>query len=205
MKRTVFVILVYFTGFRFVALAQGNRPAFIDGDISFSAYMGLHAHIDDLPLCERELVFVRFKIDQEGQVRDISFSQHTDSLLKVSLRNALESTSGKWRPGTDSHSLNKYLVLPCLVGIENSCNQQVIDAYFKSGDSVWQALLRVNHRPDSLPPSYNVHPPKKRTLSDYWAQKSFASMSNLTFFEDGDPGFPLDCILLQQIDFVYLH
>ena len=112
------------------------------------------------------------------QVMAISFSNGADSGIKAVLRNALESTSGKWRPGSDSGSLKSYFVLPCLIGIENGCNQKVIDAYFKSGDSARKIL-----------PIGNSH----RHLSDYWAHKSFVSMSNLLVFDDDKPGFPMNC------------
>jgi len=208
MKLKFFFFLLYAGLLQFPAgaLGQMSAPSFSNGDTSFATYMTAHSGLDDLLLCNRSLVLMRFKIDPSGRVTNIAFSRETDPRIKRSLQGALESTNGKWQPVKKKSVpvLSGYLILPCFIAIENGCSQAVIDDYFKSRDSLRPGQRAGDRRLDSLRSAALSRSNTSRSLDSYFSSKAFESMMESLTFDDQDPHYPMNCRILPQINVIVI-
>lgn len=207
MKKAFFLLFISLAILQLPVTVRGQTPVFTYGDTSFTLYMKAHVTLDEPNICNRSLILVRFKVDSSGKVVHISFSKGTDSLIRTPLQYALESTGGKWTPAVkDLRSVESdFLILPCLIAIENGCNQQKIDAYFAAKDSVRKSALTGQPHLDSLRSASFNRNYSNTTLNTYFASREYESMWNLFIFDDQFSSYPVNATVLPQLDFIYIH
>jgi len=128
MKRQLLLlfILLFVTK---VSLAQNQIewPKF-KGKDTFSAYMQSMLNIDRRITdseCAQFMVAIKFVVDKNGFVDSVAFSAGTKPLLKLLLKQSLETTHGTWQSMTIAQDtiISYPMILPIYFSLESTCSQ----------------------------------------------------------------------------------
>lgn len=100
-------------------------------------------------LCLTTCVFIKFRVDKIGNVKDLAFNISTSDKLKPFIREAILSTNGKWKPGSKKGKpiISRYYLLPVVVQLSSKCIPKD-----ESANGTYKMLMfeETPKRPDGL-------------------------------------------------------
>lgn len=125
--RTLKILFILIALIGVKAHAQtSNYPVFDNGGEKLEKYLSsyfINQKLDRFrTFCNTSCIFARFRIDSKGNVKDIECNRGTSPALDSLIKQAILSTSGKWKQ-TSNKPKNEYFLLPFIYKFGDRCKQ----------------------------------------------------------------------------------
>jgi hypothetical protein len=150
-KLLIFLLLLILTSFS--VMGQDTSPSFSNDlgewrDLGFSGYISMYVadscKLQD-SICVRSCFFIKFKIDKNGNLKNISENIDAPKNLANAFKKAILTTNGHWKPALKNKQpvTSVFLIMPVYV------NLQACPSESKTGDSIYKSFTMLHNYNDN--------------------------------------------------------